>query len=223
MNTWTMVLALGLVLGFGGFAFAEDAAEPALPTRVALPAPQKTGAGDLLEALERRKSDRTFADVELDPQDLSTLLWTTAGINRADAGKFTYPTYANQQDMILFVFTKAGVFRYDPKANALEPVAGGDQRAKTGRGDRMPWVAKAAVNLVFVQDVNQWREDRRDIAPAYGMMHAGAMMQSAGLYAASKGWSCVVRAFFDGDVLRDLLKLPENQRVVITQTIGPAE
>ena len=214
------VLALSLALALRAVpALAQDAeATPA--DRIVLPAPARTGGGDLLEALDRRRSSRQFADVDLDLQDLSTLLWATAGQNRED-GRFTYPTYGNQQDMLLFVAIRSGLYRYDPAAHALEPVAGGDLRGKTGM-DRMPWAGAAAVNLAFVQDLRKWREDRPDVDPRnYGFLHAGLMMQSAGLYAASRGWSCVVRAFFN-PALPEALGLPGHQWVVVTQTIGPA-
>lgn len=227
MKTGTQILSLALALavGLGGVTRAGDdsAADKAV---IALPAPEKSG-GDLMDALNKRASNRTFADVELSPQELSNLLWATAGVNRVNPANpedvhFTYPTHSNRQDILLFVVTKSGTFRYLPASHALEPVAEGDHRAKTGLVERMPWVAQAAVNLVFVQDINRWREDRRASAPGFGMMHAGLMMQSSGLYAAAKGWSCVVRAYFEEAVLRELLGLPENQRVLITQTIGPA-
>ena len=188
-----------------------------LPARIILPDPQTTGGPALLDALAQRKSERAFADTELSLEDLSTLLWVTAGINRDD-GHFTYPTHSNRQDMILYLAVRSGTFRYDPKANSLEPVAGGDQRARTGSA---PFVKQAAVNLIFVQDVERWAEDRRHLAPIYGPMHAGLMMQSAGLYAASRNWACLIRAGFDAGEVTNLLQLPESQKPIITQSIGP--
>jgi nitroreductase len=207
------------MMSITGIAASGRAAEEtsALPARIKLPVPQMTGGPALLDALAQRKSGRAFADVELPLDDLSTLLWVTAGINRDD-GHFTYPTHSNRQDMILFVVMRSGAYRYDPKANALEPVAGGDQRSRTGDA---AFVKQAAVNLIFVQDVKRWTEERRHLASTYGPMHAGLMMQSAGLYAAARDWSCVVRAGFDAGEVANLLQLPESQKVVITQSIGP--
>jgi nitroreductase len=66
-------------------------------------------------------------------------------------------------------------------------------------------------------------DEARSRGEVWGYAHAGAMMQNAYLHAASQNWSAVVRAFFDGEKLKTLLKLAPRQRVVLTQSIGPRE
>ena len=212
-NLLWAVLGMMLLTGIPVSARASEGA----PSLIELPTPQTTGGPSLLDALTQRKSERAFADAELSLEDLSTLLWVTAGINRDD-GRFTYPTHSNRQDIILYVAVRSGTFRYDPTINTLSLVAAGDQRARTGSA---PFVKNAAVNLIFVQDVERWPEDRRHLAPTYGPMHAGLMMQSAGLYAATRDWACLVRAGFDAGEITDLLRLPESLKPIITQSIGP--
>jgi nitroreductase len=197
------------------------AAGEATPACIQLPAPAKSGGMPLTDALAARRSARSFADVELSPQELSDLLWATAGVNRAD-GHTTYPVARGRKDMILFVFTKAGVFRYDADANALEPVAGDDRRADTGS---QSFVAQAAVNLVFVHDMALWddSDQSRSSGEAWGNVHTGTMVQNVYLHAAAKKWSAVVRGMFDGEKLKTLLKLTPKQRVTITQSVGPGQ
>jgi nitroreductase len=201
-------MAVSLLLCLGTAAAGETA----------LPAPSKTGGMPLADALAARRSTRSFADVELSPQQLSDLLWATAGINRDD-GHTTYPVAMGRKDMTLFVFTKSGVFRYDPDSHALVTDAAGDRRADTGS---QPFVGQAAVNFVFVHDMALW-EDSGESGEVWGYAHAGAMMQNAYLHAAAQNWSAVVRGFFDGKKLGALLKLTPKQRVVLTQSIGPRE
>ena len=208
-----MILSLLMSLG-------NAAAEDALPL-VQLPVPTKTGGMPLADALAARRSTRSFADVELSPQQLSDLLWATAGINRDD-GHTTYPVGRGRKDMTLFVFTQSSVFRYDPAAHALVTIVADDKRADTGV---QPFVGQAAVNLVFVHDMALWEdsdESRRE-GEVWGYAHAGAMMQNAYLHAAAQSWSAVVRGLFDGGKLKTLLKLAPKQRVVLTQSIGPRE
>jgi nitroreductase len=188
-------------------------------TRIALPEPTKTGGMPLADALAARRSGRAFTDGELAPQSLSDLLWAAAGVNRED-GKTTYPVARGRKDMILFVFTKTRVDRYDPAAHALDPVADGDRRADTGS---QPFVAQAAVNLVFVHDMALWGDSDPSAGEAMGYAHAGAMMQNVYLHAAAQGWSAVVRGLFDGEKLKTLLRLAPTQRVTLTQSVGPGQ
>lgn len=187
--------------------------------RMALPAPGKTGGVALSQALSDRRSDRSFADVEVTPQQLSDLLWSTAGVNRPD-GKTTYPVAMGRKDMTVYVFLRQGVYRYDAAAHALEPVADGDHRADAGSQD---FVARAAVNLAYVQDMRFWEESPEQLERGrdWGFAHTGAMMQNAYLYAAGQGWSAVVRGWFDQNRLKPLLKLTDKQFVRLVQSIGP--
>lgn len=201
---------LAMAVFAGSHAFAAE------PGAMALPEPAKSGGVTLTKALSERKTSRDFADVDLSPQELSDLLWATAGVNRAD-GKTTYPVARNRRDMTVYVFIRDGVYRYDADANALQPVVPGDHRAAAGT---QPFVGGAAVNLAYVQDLGFW-DDSPERGRDWGFAHAGAMMQNAYLFSAGKGWSAVVRGMFDQDVLKKLLNLPDTQQVRLVQSIGP--
>lgn len=204
---------VALSLGWLAGAQAMDA--------IKLPEPAKSGGVELARALAERRSSREFADVELSPQQLSDLLWSTAGVNRPD-GKKVYPVSMNRHDMTVYAVTRQGVYRYDPAANELIPVVLGDHRAKTGM---QPFVAKAAVNLAYVQDMNLWKDspERYERGRDWGFAHTGEMTQNAYLYAAGQGWSAVVRGMFEQDVMKELLQLPEDHHVRLVHSIGPRE
>lgn len=206
-------LCCALVLGLTAAASATEI--------VQLPEPQKTGGAALLDCLASRHATREFADVELTDQQLSDLLWAAGGVNRAD-GRFVYPTAMNVQDMLIYVVSRAGAFRYDPQGNALVQVASGDSRATAGM---QPFVASAAVNLVYVQDTARWKTLKFE-APAekvfgFGCVHAGEIAQNVGLYAASQGWANVVRGSYPEAELAKLLGLSEGERILLTQSVGP--
>ena len=211
-----MVTAVSALIFVGSACAGEGAL-----TRIQLPPPAKSGGMPLSDALAARRSTRSFADAELSPQELSDLLWATAGVNRGD-GRTTYPVARGRRDMTMFVFTNSGAFRYEPAAHALEPVIAGDRRADTGS---QPFVALAAVNLVFVQDLSLWddSDQARRQGEVWGYSHTGAMMQNAYLHAAAQNWSAVVLGSFDGDKLKTLLKLTPKQRVLLTQSVGPSQ
>lgn len=193
--------------------------------KVKLPEPERSGGMSLLEALEKRSSSREFdGKADLTEQDLSTLLWGTAGNNRPDGFK-VYPTALNVQDMTIYVFKRDGVYRYDEAEHALILTVEGDHRAESGK---QPYVGSAAVNLVCVQDAARWKADRMPVdIPAEairdcGRIHSGAIMQNASLCAAARGWSAVPRTSFDNASLAKLLNLKEGQSVTLVLSIGPA-
>lgn len=187
---------------------------------IKLPDPEKSGGIGVLDAVAARQSARDFKDTELTPQELSTLLWVAGGINRED-GKLTYATALNLQDMILFVFMKSGTYRYEPSDHSLTLIAEGDNRVLTGG---QPFVAKAAVDLLYIQDAGKWENPERKIPPEVilncGFAHAGLSMQNVYLYAASQGWGARTRMNFEREGLTKLLGLTDKHNFTLMQCVG---
>ncbi len=174
-----------------------------------LPAPNKTGGKPLMQALNERKSTRSYQDKELTSQQLSDLLWAANGFNRDD--KRTAPTANNRQELELYVTTKNGVYFYDARNHLLKEVKKGDQRAQAGTQD---FVARAALNLIFVSDME--KASSRE----YAYTNCGFVAQNVYLYCASEGLGAVVRGSFDKDKLSGLLSLEPNQEILLTQSVG---
>lgn len=174
-----------------------------------LPAPDRTGGKPLMQALNERKSTRSYQDRELTLQQLSDLLWAANGFNRDD--KRTAPTANNRQELELYVTTKNGVYFYDARNHLLKEVKKGDHRAEAGTQD---FVARTALNLIFVSDME--KASSRE----YAYTNCGFVAQNVYLYCASEGLGAVVRGFFDKDKLSELLNLAPNQQVLLTQSVG---
>ena len=141
----SFLLGLVLALSFSLFSAAQGL-KP-----IQLPPPQTTGGRPLMQVLSDRKSTREFGPGTLSPQTLSNLLWAAFGINRPD-GRRTAPSAMNWQEVSIYVATPEGVYIYDAKDNALNPVLAGDFRAATGT---QSFVKDAAVNLVYVSDLSK--------------------------------------------------------------------
>ncbi len=158
-----LVLALVVVALMNVSAFAADT--------IKLPNPEKTGGIGVLDAVAARQSAGDFVDIELTPEQLSTLLWVAGGINR-DNGKLTYPTAEGDHRAL------SGTPRQAFVAKAA--------------------VDLLAVDLLYVQDTGKWPEGRpADIVLNCGFAHAGLSMQNVYLYAASHGWGARTRMNFD--------------------------
>jgi SagB-type dehydrogenase family enzyme len=193
-----------------GFALAQDLKPIQLP-------PAKTDGGKpFMDVLKARQSARVFAADSLPPQVISNLLWAANGMNRAD-GRRTAPSARNWQEIDVYVVMAGGAYRYDPKAHALEPVAAGDHRAKTGT---QAYVATAPVNLVYVADMTKTGKSPAEERDLFTPADAGFIAQNAYLFCASEGLAVVVRGLIDRPALAAALNLRTDQKVLLAQTIG---
>jgi nitroreductase len=184
---YIQTLAVLIILAGVAFGEAQD-----LRT-IALPQPQKTGGMPLMEALNARKSTRTFSAEKLSRQMLSNLLWAAFGQNRemiqsesvASSGRpgRTAPSGMNLQEIDIYVALAEGVYVYDAFSNRLLPVIAEDIRATA---NRLPIAADAAVCLIYVEDTDKkvsmpaGGPSAARGAPSAGAPQAGAPSASAG-------------------------------------------
>ncbi len=149
---------------------------------IALPQPQKTGGRPLMDALNARKSTRSFKAEKLSQQMLSNLLWAAFGQNRemirsesvASSGRpgRTAPSGMNLQEIDIYVALAEGVYLYEASSNRLLPVLAKDIRATV---NRLPIAADAAVGLIYVEDTDKKVAMPAGAAPApAGTASAGA-------------------------------------------------
>ena len=206
------LLALLLVLALSVPAFAEDEV-------INLPAPVKTGGLPLMDTINLRQSLSNFQDTELPDKDLATLLWAAGGVNRED-GKLVYPSAMNTRDLIIFAFTKSGVYRYNPESHTLTVIEKGDYRNYAAI---QPFGAKAAVNLVYVQELSLWPDIPATLEQKKqaGFSHAGFSMQNVYLYAASQVWGAHCVQSMNYEKLPEVLGLTETQSLILAICVGP--
>jgi SagB-type dehydrogenase family enzyme len=204
---------LGFVLATITFSLGSVAQDL---KHVKLPSPQTDGGRPLMQVLKDRKSTREFGAATLSPQMLSNLLWAAFGINRPD-GHRTAPSAMNWQEVSIYVATPEGVYIYDAKENALNPVLAGDLRAATGT---QSFVKDAAVNLVYVSDLSKTGRAASSEAEMYTAADVGFIAQNVYLYCASEGLATVVRGSIDKPALAKTLNLQQNQKIILAQSVG---
>ena len=178
--------------------------------------PEKTGGMPLMEALDRRASDRgPFNGEPLSLRQMSNLLWAAWGINRPD-GRRTAPSANNTQEIELYIFTAEGAYRYDAAEHALYPVKTGDFRKEVVTRD----FGDTAVDIFFVADLEKRQGDeaqKRQVAS----IDAGFISQNIYLYCASERLGTVV---YTGSLSREKvakhLGLRETQWVIGGQSVG---
>ena len=187
------------------FVLLSFVARGVLAEDIHLPEPNKTGKTTLMQALEDRHSDREFVERDVDELTLATLLWAAYGVNRED-GKRTIPTAKDTKDLNLYVFDKRGIWLYDADNNLLKQISDQNHLSLFQKQDYMQTVPVVLVYTGSTAD--------------YAAMHAGSAYQNVELFAAANGMASIVRGFFDQEKVAEALKLPEGQRVIISQAIG---
>jgi nitroreductase len=183
---------------------------------IELPKPQTDGGKPLMQVLKERKTSREFSGEKLPMQVLSNLLWAGNGINRPD-GKRTAPTAMNKQEIDVYVAMAEGLYLYDAKANTLIGILAEDVRAATGT---QPFVKDAPVNLVFVADFSKMGNGPDEQKQFYAAADTGYVSQNVYLYCASEDLATVVRGSVDKPALAAIMKLPDNKKIILAQTVG---
>lgn len=175
---------------------------------ITLPQPVKAGGKPFLDAVNARRSERTYVKKAISKQMLSNLLWTANGFNRP--GKRTVPTSRNKQEMELYVVFDNSVYFYNAYTHVLKWVANGDFRSALGQ----PEVTNnAALSIVMVADLNKSSLDNARIGTGY-------ISQNIYLFAASEGLGTVARGSFNAKELSKALRLNDRQAITLVHPVG---
>jgi nitroreductase len=183
---------------------------------IQLPKPQTDGGRPLMQVLKDRKTTREFSSEKLPLQVLSNLLWAAFGINRP-SGQRTAPSAVNWQEIDLYVALSDGLFLYDAKADALQPILAEDIRAATGT---QPYPKDAPVNLVYVADLDKPGRVPETEKDFWSAADVGFIAQNTYLFCASEGLASGVRALIDRPALAKIMKLRPKQKILLAQSAG---
>lgn len=173
-------------------------------SQMTLPKPDTKGGIPLMQAITQRQTNRSFDEKDLDASMISNILYAAWGVTHD--GKHTIPTSMNKQDLDVYVLLKSGTFKYNPVHHVLEKISIKDNRGVLATQN---FVKKAPMTLVYVG---------KD--PQNAPLHAGSAYQNVGLYAASAGLNNVVRTGFDKGAVKKVLKLSDDENVIVSQTLG---
>ena len=183
---------------------------------IRLNAPDKTRGSAIMKALSDRQSVREFSPEALKPQDLSDLLWAANGINRPD-GKRTAASCRNFQDVELYVVLPEGVYVYDAKEHALNPVVSGDYRGAVA--SRQEFAKTAPLCIVLVADMTKYG-DMSEASKLMAAIDVGIVCQNINVACAGLGLATVPRGTMDQATLRTALKLSDHHLLLMNNPVG---
>ena len=185
-----------------------------------LPQPQKSGGMPLMEALQNRRSQRSFSEKELPLQTLSNLLWAAYGINRK-GDKRTVPSAMGWNEFDIYIVQPDGWYLYNPTEHLLVKKGNTDLRTLACT---QKYGQAAPLNLVYVADYSRMENAGPEEKQLYAAMDVGFISQNVYLFCASQGLATVVRASVNKENLREKMNLLPEQHIVLGQTVGyPAE
>ena len=182
-----------------------------------LPSPSTDDNGSLMLALKNRKSTRSFSSKPLPQQLLSDLLWAAFGINRPELGYRTAPSPRNSQEIEIYIATANGMYLYDANYHQLVQLGTEDIRNICGT---QAYVAKAPINLIYVANYSRLGHRSNDRKLFYAAADTGFISQNVYLFCAAFGLGTVVRDLIDRPTLAAKIRMQENQRIILAQTVG---
>ena len=177
-------------------------------------------SGDVMIALNERKSNRNFVDRALTTAQLSKILWAANGFNRPD--KRVNPVANGVYAVEVYAVTREGIYLYVPESNKLKLIAEGDYRMTTTTGQS--FVGKAAVNLVYVENPDAWSTARhtpppRDRQIICANVTVGAMVQSVALAAQTENLGNCVRGSINRDAFAKVAGI-SAENILLAQSVG---
>lgn len=184
--------------------------------RLLLPAASKQRGADVMTALAQRRSVREYAQRPLELQDVADLLWAAGGTNRED-GRLTSPTAMNRQEILLYLVTEKGCYRYLPQQHVLQQVAAGDHRKLVA--SRQEAIASAPAFVVMVADTARFGMQGEQ---ALSMMSAdaGIVSENINVFCAANNLATVTRGTMDKDALLTLFGLDNTCLPILNNAVG---
>ncbi len=189
---------------------------------VALPAPSTDGSMSLEQAIELRRSQRSFRPDPLPVATIGQLLWAGQGITSYD-GKRAAPSAGALYPLELYVVTPAEVMHYLPAGHRVET------RAVTGLhaaleaaayGQDPIGAAPDIIVVAAVPDRTQAKYGSR--ARGFVELEGGHAAQNILLEATAHGLAAVPIGAFEPDRVAAALALPGNQTVLYLMPVGRA-
>ena len=191
-----------------------------------LPEPVREGGMALTAALQGRRSVREFAAEPMTVAGAGQLLWAAQGVTD-DKGNRTAPSAGALFPLETYLVAgnvgtlDAGVYRYDPKAHELMPVAEGDLRADIAAiSSDQKWIADCAAVIVFSAVVARTAAKYRERAIRYVQFEAGHAAQNVCLQAVALGHGTTAIGAFDDDKMKQVLRMDADEVPLYMVAVG---
>ena len=225
MRQLSFLIAISLVLLLGCTLNGPPDAPAQSEPMMELPQPQWTGTVSVEQALQSRRSVRSFKAQPLTLNEVSQLLWAAQGMTGAPYR--TAPSAGALYPLEIYVAVgnveglDAGVYHYNPPAHALSVVRKGDVLRSLSRAAYWQDHAGAgAIAIVFsaVYERTTGKYGQRGIR--YVHMDAGHAAQNVYLQAEALGLGTVVVGAFMDSWVKRALQMKDDERPLSIMPVG---
>jgi len=197
--------------------------------RIMLPKPDPMGKVSVEEAIERRRTVRSFGSKRIGRSDFSQLLHAAQGITEEGGFKRAAPSAGALYPLDVYAVLggegveglDAGVYHYVPTGNRIEVIARGDKRSQLAKASlRQMWIADPPVRFVLTAEYARIESKYGKRGRRYAMIEAGHVGQNIFLQAEALGLKAgIVGAFEDAQVIK-ILGAPENYVPLLVMPVG---
>ena len=188
---------------------------------IELPHPELDGSISLEDAIQRRRSIRSFTSEALSEREISQLLWAAQGVSDP-RGYRTAPSAGALYPLEVYVVTEQGVFHYNVERHALERSLEGDLRPEVyAAGLRQESLLEAPVTVVITAVYERiavkygWER-----GPRYVHIEAGHAAQNICLQATALNLGAVTVGAFEDNKLKTLIGMPNTETPLYVIPVG---
>jgi len=187
---------------------------------IELSKPVLKGKISLEEAINKRRSVRSFSDKPLSGEEISQLLWAAQGITDP-RGLRAAPSAGALYPLEIYVVDGSGLFHYIPQGHKLEILSDKDLRQRLssacwGQG----FIAKAALDIVICAVYERVTSKYGDRGSKYVDMEAGHAAQNLHLQAVALGLVSVPVGAFNDDHIRGVLGFSKEIKPLYVIPVG---
>lgn len=201
--------------------FAQDSEKFVL-----LPAPTKSSALSVEEALDRRRSIRDFTNDPLSLSEVSQLLWAAQGKTHSE-GLRTAPSAGALYPLEVYLIAgnvadlSAGIYKYQSADHTLTIVVDGDKRSELCRAAlEQSCIENAPAVIVITAVYERTMKKYSERGVQYAHMEVGAAAENIYLQAGSLGLGTVfIGAFYDEKVQK-VLNASQNEKPLCIMPVG---
>ena len=196
-----------------------------------LPTPILSGNLSVEEAIQNRRSVRTFSNESVSLGNVSQILWAAQGITDTQNNLRAAPSAGQVYPLEIYVIAgnnsvsalQAGVYLYVPSNNTLEMIMTGDARSDIAQiADGQPWVKNAPIDLLitgnYLKMINKY--NNQDLSTRFVNLEAGHAGENIYLQSESLGLATVSLGSFNENQLKQRLDLPTNETPIYIYPVG---
>jgi len=171
------------------------------------------GGMSLEEAIQKRRSQRSFSQKEISAEQIGKLLWAVQGITDTARDLRAAPSAGALYPLEIYVVKKDGTYHYKPHENNLTQISTKDLRPVLSHAALSQSAVREAPVLFVVTAVYERvtsKYGKRGIR--YVDMEVGHAAQNLHLQAVSLGLGSVPIGAFDDSAVSKVLSLPEDHQ-----------